>query len=122
MNLEKLAHDTAEIAKAVGAFLRSEQRQFSQDRVEEKSLNALVSDVDKNAEKQLVALLSALLPEAGFITEEETIQQTSAAPYTWVIDPLDGTTNFIHGLPIFSVSIAPSFSSTYCFNASVTSS
>lgn len=106
MNLEELASRTAEIAKAVGAFLKAEQSQFSQDRVHEKSRNALVSDVDQNAEEQLVAKLGILLPEAGFITEEETTDQDKTAEYTWVIDPLDGTTNFIHGLPIYSVSVA----------------
>ncbi|RYG12518.1 MAG: inositol monophosphatase, partial [Chitinophagaceae bacterium] len=53
----------------------------------------------------IVARLQQLLPEAGFITEEKTVVKT-ASQYNWVIDPLDGTTNFIHGLPVYSVSIA----------------
>jgi myo-inositol-1(or 4)-monophosphatase len=60
--------------------------------------------VDKEAEKQLVAQLQASFPEAGFITEEGT-NTTRGEVYNWVIDPLDGTTNFIHGLPVFAVSI-----------------
>jgi myo-inositol-1(or 4)-monophosphatase len=94
------------IARSAGAFLRQEQKNFSQDRVSLKSLNALVSDVDKNTEKQLVRDLRALLPEAGFLTEEGTTRQATSDEYYWVIDPLDGTTNFVHGLPIYSVSIA----------------
>lgn len=65
----------------------------------------MVSYVDKTAEEKLVAELSKILPEAGFITEENTISKTGER-YNWVIDPLDGTTNFIHGMPPFSVSIA----------------
>jgi myo-inositol-1(or 4)-monophosphatase len=74
------------------------------DRVEHKGFNDLVSYVDKEAEKQLVAQLHAVFPEAGFITEEGT-NTTRGEVYNWVIDPLDGTTNFIHGLPVFAVSI-----------------
>jgi myo-inositol-1(or 4)-monophosphatase len=72
--------------------------------VEVKSFNQLVSYVDKTAEEILVKGLSAALPEAGFITEEETIA-TQNKEWMWVIDPLDGTTNFIHNLPVYSVSI-----------------
>ncbi|MEY3643498.1 MAG: hypothetical protein RLZZ207_192, partial [Bacteroidota bacterium] len=69
-----------------------------------KGFNDLVSYVDKEAEKQLVAQLQVIFPEAGFITEEGT-NTTRGEVYNWVIDPLDGTTNFIHGLPVFAVSI-----------------
>jgi myo-inositol-1(or 4)-monophosphatase len=74
------------------------------DSVEHKGFNDLVSYVDKEAEKQLVAKLHAIFPEAGFITEEGT-NTTQGEVYNWVIDPLDGTTNFVHGLPVFAVSI-----------------
>jgi myo-inositol-1(or 4)-monophosphatase len=74
------------------------------DSVEHKGFNDLVSYVDKEAEKQLVAKLHAIFPEAGFITEEGT-NTTRGEVYNWVIDPLDGTTNFVHGLPVFAVSI-----------------
>jgi len=66
----------------------------------------MVSYVDKEAEKITVIGLKALLPEAGFITEEGTVENSSDNKYTWIIDPLDGTTNFIHGLPPYCVSIA----------------
>lgn len=106
IDLAALCHQTAAVARHAGAFLRTEQTGFSQDRVAIKSLNALVSDVDRRAEKAIVSGLSALLPEAGFLTEEGTTTQDQSTEYYWVIDPLDGTTNFIHGLPIYSVSIA----------------
>uniref|UniRef100_UPI0025DAB941 inositol monophosphatase family protein n=1 Tax=uncultured Mucilaginibacter sp. TaxID=797541 RepID=UPI0025DAB941 len=77
----------------------------SADKIEFKGLNDLVSYVDKTAEQMIVSALQNVLPEAGFITEEKTINRVGKK-YNWIIDPLDGTTNFIHGLPVFSVSIA----------------
>lgn len=105
MNLENLTLDVCAVAREAGAFLRSERKNFSTDRVEVKGLHNFVSDVDKNAEKRIVAALRGLLPEAGFIAEEGTAESRNER-YRWVIDPLDGTTNFIHGLPPYAVSIA----------------
>ena len=59
----------------------------------------------KQPKKMIVYGLKDILPEAGFITEEKTISKIGER-FNWIIDPLDGTTNFIHGMPIFSVSIA----------------
>ena len=92
------------IAAEAGNFIRTERQHFQANSVEVKSFNQLVSYVDKTAEEILVKGLSAALPEAGFITEEETIA-TQNKEWMWVIDPLDGTTNFIHNLPVYSVSI-----------------
>ena len=102
--LSQLLDQTRKIAEEVGTFIEKERLHFSMDRVEHKGFNDLVSYVDKEAEKQLVAQLQAIFPEAGFITEEGT-NTTRGEVYDWVIDPLDGTTNFIHGLPVFAVSI-----------------
>lgn len=68
--------------------------------------NSLVSYVDVGAERILVEGLSALFPDFGFVTEEETTEQQTDRDFYWIIDPLDGTTNFLHGLPEFSVSVA----------------
>ena len=102
--LSQLLEQTRKIAEEVGAFIEKERLHFSMDRVEHKGFNDLVSYVDKEAEKQLVDQLKVIFPEAGFITEEGT-NTTQGEVYNWVIDPLDGTTNFIHGLPVFAVSI-----------------
>ncbi|MGV8880181.1 MAG: inositol monophosphatase family protein [Sphingobacteriaceae bacterium] len=104
-NLETLCHKVTNIAKDTGLFIRNEARTFKTDRIEYKGLNDMVSYVDKTAERMIVKALEKLLPEAGFITEEKT-KVITADRYNWVIDPLDGTTNFIHGLPPYSVSIA----------------
>lgn len=90
--------------RAAGAYLRDFQSQVTPDIIQLKSLNSLVSEADRHAEEILVDHLSKLLPEAGFLTEEETIK-TESKEYNWIIDPLDGTTNFLHGIPIYAVSV-----------------
>jgi myo-inositol-1(or 4)-monophosphatase len=72
--------------------------------VSEKSRNDFVSEVDRAAEQVLIAAIRKAYPAHGILAEE-----SGAAPgdeYTWVIDPLDGTTNFLHGFPQFAVSVA----------------
>jgi myo-inositol-1(or 4)-monophosphatase len=103
--LQQITNQVTEVAREAGQFIRQERQNFSADRIEVKGLNDLVSYVDKTAEQQIVASLQKILPEAGFITEEKTTTKVGER-YNWIIDPLDGTTNFIHGLPVFSVSIA----------------
>jgi myo-inositol-1(or 4)-monophosphatase len=64
----------------------------------------LVTDIDKASEKLIVDYITKKFPTHGIIAEEGSSKE-GASDYAWVIDPLDGTTNFAHGLPIFSVSI-----------------
>lgn len=103
--LQDITAKVGSLAKTVGNFIQAEAQNFNRDSVEVKSFNQLVSYVDKTAEEKLVEGLKQIMPEAGFITEEATIA-TEQKEYMWVIDPLDGTTNFIHQLPIYSISIA----------------
>jgi myo-inositol-1(or 4)-monophosphatase len=105
MDYELLCSQVVSIVRLTGNFIRKESMNFDADKIEFKGLNDLVSYVDKQAEKILVDNLSELLPESGFITEENTIN-TKGEVYNWIIDPLDGTTNFIHGIPTYSVSVA----------------
>lgn len=72
--------------------------------VESKSFNNLVTEIDKQTEAYLVEHLGKLLPDAGFIAEEESIDKKEA-DYQWIIDPIDGTTNFVHGIHIYCISI-----------------
>jgi myo-inositol-1(or 4)-monophosphatase len=104
MDLKTICEKACLIAKEAGIFIKNERLHFQSNSVEVKSFNQLVSYVDKSAEEILVSGLLAIFPEAGFITEEETIA-TQTKEWMWVIDPLDGTTNFIHDLPVYSVSI-----------------
>jgi myo-inositol-1(or 4)-monophosphatase len=103
-----LKYICAEIEKAAyeaSAFILKESRGFDIKRTEIKGLNNFVSYVDKGSEKMLVEKLSLLIPEAGFITEEGTSEKIGLK-YCWVIDPLDGTTNFLHGFHPYAISIA----------------
>lgn len=104
MQLEQLCQAVARCAYETGRFLINERTIFDDRSVERKGHNDLVSHVDKAAEARLVEELSALLPEAGFIVEEKTIEKRGDR-YDWIVDPLDGTTNFIHGVPLYCVSI-----------------
>jgi myo-inositol-1(or 4)-monophosphatase len=91
--------------RPVGRYIANERKGFSTSAVETKSLNALVSYVDQEAEKQLVEALHGLVPEAGFIAEEGSGAPSPDGSWDWVVDPLDGTTNFIHGIPTYAVSV-----------------
>lgn len=105
IQLESLTTEVRRLATEVGTFLREESLHFNRDKVEEKNAHDYVSYVDKEAEKRIVKRLKELLPQAGFIAEEGSGSLTTEE-YCWVIDPLDGTTNFIHNNAPFCVSIA----------------
>lgn len=105
LNLEKITEQVRALAIETGAFLRNERKTFDRERVEEKSAHDYVSYVDKESEKRIVECLHAILPEAGFIAEEGSGSLTTEE-YCWVVDPLDGTTNFIHNNAPYCVSIA----------------
>lgn len=102
MNLEKICKDVNELAKDVGAFIKEQRISFVD--IETKSKNSLVTFVDKTAEEKLVQRLSEIIPDAGFIAEEGTSEKVGEV-YNWIVDPLDGTTNFIHSIPCFSISV-----------------
>ena len=104
--MDKLLENTRNAVNETAAFIRSETGKVASGQIEEKFLNGLVSYVDRTAEEMLVERLSKLLPESSFITEEETVAQSSGNGLKWIIDPLDGTTNFLYGVPHFSVSVA----------------
>jgi myo-inositol-1(or 4)-monophosphatase len=106
-----LREQVIEVARPVADFQRREWATFNRSAIEYKGAHDLVSYVDRTSEEMLVAGLSTLLPEAGFLTEEGTVEQHQR-PLMWVVDPLDGTTNFTHGLPFFSISIALLFEGT----------
>lgn len=104
-NYNPLLEAALPIVKKAGHFLLEHFRKVCTDQIEDKEVNSLVSYVDRQAEAMLVLDLQALLPDATFITEEDTVENQESE-YTWIIDPLDGTTNFLFGLPHFAVSVA----------------
>ena len=103
MDLQQLTTRVASLCEEVAAFISAEQLRFTEADVESKSLNNLVSHVDKGAEERLVLGLGKLLPGTGFIAEEGTGARGSGD--NWIIDPLDGTTNFVHGIPCYCISV-----------------
>lgn len=105
MELEKLLQGTIKIVEQTGAFIAQERKTFSEKDVLNKDTNDLVSYVDKQSEQRLMEALGKLLPGAGFIAEESS-PQANAAGLNWIIDPLDGTTNFIHQVPSYAISVA----------------
>ena len=104
-NLESITHSARQEIQKVALFIEGELQKVNIDDIETKSLNSLVSYVDKNAEIQLVEKLHKILPEASFLTEEETVEK-GENEWRWIIDPLDGTTNFLHQIPFFAISVA----------------
>ena len=93
------------LIKKVGDFQIKNQSKVIASDIEEKSINQLVSYVDIESEKMLVAGLKSITPEAGFLTEEKTSNHQNEDLY-WIIDPLDGTTNYLFGHTKYSISIA----------------
>ena len=104
MDLKSLLDQVLTVTEEAASFIRSQAGKVKSNEIEIKSRNSLVSYVDKQAEQILVSGLGPLIPGAGFITEEDTVTQQKSE-YTWIIDPLDGTTNFLQQIPLYSVSI-----------------
>jgi myo-inositol-1(or 4)-monophosphatase len=105
--LQSILEPTVVLAREVGAWIKNERVHFSKDKIEVKGVNDLVTYVDKTSEEKLVKQLQNIFPEAGFIVEENTVSENKN--YNWIVDPLDGTTNFIHGIPCYAISIGLEF-------------
>lgn len=104
INLENLTREVCALARETGDFLRKEAPSLRSADVETKGQHNFVTYVDKESEKRIIARLSSLMPGSGFIAEESP--GLKPGEFTWVIDPLDGTTNYIHGVPLYCISIA----------------
>ncbi len=106
MDLKKLTADVIAVAKEAGTYIKSRQSDIHKIKIQAKGVHNYVTEVDKNSEVFIVGELKKLLPESGFIAEEGTAADSQDFEYKWIIDPLDGTTNYIHGLMPVAVSIA----------------
>jgi myo-inositol-1(or 4)-monophosphatase len=105
MNLDNICNAVIETVIKTGKYIESERKIFDSKNIEKKGLHNFVTHVDKESEKKIIQELVKILPEAGFIAEEGT-NVKKGERFNWVIDPLDGTTNFIHGCPPFAISVA----------------
>ena len=103
MDLQHITRQTCRIAIDAGAFLRKEIQKLRSSDIKLKSFNNFVTYADRESEARIMDGLGKILPGSGFIAEESP--GLRSGEYTWVIDPLDGTTNYIHGVPMYCVSI-----------------
>ena len=119
MGLELLCKQTCALVKETAEFIRAEAGKITSSYIETKGLHDLVTFVDKLSEEKLIAGLSKLIPDAGFMAEESSSKNIllplfsgevesckDRMGYNWIIDPLDGTTNFIHQIPCYAISVA----------------
>jgi len=105
MYLQQICSYVKDACIETGAFIREEQHNITASNIEIKGINDFVSYVDKTAESMLVDRLDKLITDAGYVAEEGT-RSNRGKEFNWIIDPLDGTTNYIHGLPPHAISIA----------------
>jgi len=104
MQYKEICFSAMEVVKDAASYVRERHEKREGLNIEVKGRQNFVTEVDKVAEEILVEGLSELLPEAGFIVEEGTSKK-QGAKYNWVVDPIDGTTNFIHGVFPFAISV-----------------
>jgi len=103
LQLNNISNQVIELSEEAGYFIMGELNKLSPSDIKKKGFNDLVSYVDKNSEKLIIKGLQKILPGSGILAEESG--ESAKKEYTWVIDPLDGTTNFLHKLPCFAISI-----------------
>lgn len=92
-------------ARAAGQVIVRHADHMDTVKVQKKTANDFVTQVDRLAEGEIIRVLRRAYPDHGILAEESG-STASSGEFTWIIDPLDGTTNFIHGIPQFAVSIA----------------
>ena len=93
-------------ARAAGSVITRNMERVDTLQIEQKQRNDFVSEVDRSAELEIYKVLNKAYPQHSMLGEESGLVGEADAEYQWIVDPLDGTTNFIHGYPYFSVSIA----------------
>ena len=99
---EQLLDTAVAAAHTGGAILQDWVGRFS---VKEKRRADLVTEADHASQQAIFEAISAAFPSHGFLGEEGLNKEADASPFRWVIDPLDGTSNYVHGFPYYAVSI-----------------
>lgn len=106
MSYKDLCYEVCKLSKDVGKYLKEEIYSIKNSDVQSKGLHDYVTYADKKSEQLIVSGLNELAPNFNFLAEEGSEKYNTKKCDYWIIDPLDGTTNFIHGIPLYSVSIA----------------
>lgn len=104
-DLKGMIREIQPVIHRAAEFIRKESQLFNPQKLSFKSHNNFSSYVDKTSEEILVEGLSRILPGTGFLTEENTTELSDKS-LRWIIDPLDGTTNFLHGYPAVAITLA----------------
>lgn len=94
------------VAEEAGEIITFHASKIDQLTIQQKGINDFVSEVDKKAEEQIIYLLKKAYPDHSILGEESGHHIVEGSDYEWIIDPLDGTTNYLYGLPHYAVSIA----------------
>ena len=106
-NLHPMINVAVKAARAAGSIINRAALDIESVRVSQKQANDFVTEVDQAAEQAIIETLLTAYPGHGILAEESgTEHGAKDSEFVWIIDPLDGTTNFIHGLPVYCVSIA----------------
>ncbi len=105
-NLHPMLNVAIKAARAAGAIINRAALDVEAVRVSQKQVNDFVTEVDQASERSIIETLLTAYPDHGILAEESGRQHGAKADYVWIIDPLDGTTNFIHGFPVYCISIA----------------
>lgn len=93
-------------ARAAGTVITRNMDRIDTLQIERKQRNDFVSEVDRQAESEVISVLKKAYPDHAILGEESGLHGDADSEYMWVVDPLDGTTNFLHGFPHINVSIA----------------
>ncbi|HET7528333.1 MAG TPA: inositol monophosphatase family protein [Burkholderiaceae bacterium] len=105
-SLHPMLNIAIKAARAAGAIINRAALDIDLLKVNVKGPNDFVSEVDRAAESAIIETLLQAYPDHGILAEESgSSHGNRGSEYQWIIDPLDGTTNFLHGLPIYAVSI-----------------
>src|SRR2546423_436226 len=106
--MHPMLNTAVKAARKAGSIINRASLDIDLVHVSAKGRSDFVTEVDRAAEEAIIDTLRAAYPQHGFLAEESGASSASGSDeYTWIIDPLDGTTNFIHGFPQYAVSIAP---------------
>lgn len=93
-------------AREAADIINQASRNIENVNVQTKALHDYVTDADKAAERAVIDILSHYCPDHAILSEEVGLVGQTNSEFVWVVDPIDGTTNFIHGFPQYAVSIA----------------
>jgi myo-inositol-1(or 4)-monophosphatase len=107
-NLHPMLNVAIKAARTAGTIINRAALDVESVRVTAKQTNDFVTEIDQKAEEAIIDTLLSAYPDHGILAEEsgEKAGKFGGADHVWIIDPIDGTTNFIHGFPVYCVSIA----------------